>query len=162
MKILSTQNQEKTKLCSLSQSSHTYLCMCTYACAVAIIVKWLSHVWLFATPWTVAHQAPLSMSTGFSREEHWSGLPFPPPGDLLEPRIEPTSPSLAGGHAHKHTFIYMHVYICASPGPRSYTYTCVCVCVCVCNRLWTSKWTFSQPHITTYSSILHLYNYIDV
>ena len=131
MKILSTQNQEKTKLCSLSQSSHTYLCMCIYACAVAII-KWLSHVWLFATPWTVAHQAALSMSTGFSREEHWSRLPFPPPGDLLEPGIEPTSPSLAGGHAHKHTSIYTHVYICASPGPRSYTYICVCVCMCVC------------------------------
>ena len=40
----------------------------------------LSHVLLFATPWTVAHQAPLSV--GFSRQEYWSGLPFPPPGDL--------------------------------------------------------------------------------
>ena len=40
-------------------------------------VKLLSHVWLFATPWTVAHQAPLSM--GFSKQEYWSGLPFPPP-----------------------------------------------------------------------------------
>ena len=42
------------------------------------------------TPWTVAHQAPLSM--GFSRQEHWSGLPFPPPGDLPDPGIQPTSP----------------------------------------------------------------------
>ena len=42
---------------------------------------------LFATPWTVAHQAPLSM--GFSRQEFWSGLPCPPPGDLPNPRIEP-------------------------------------------------------------------------
>ena len=40
----------------------------------------LSHVQLFMTPWTVAHQAPLSM--GFPRQEYWSGLPFPPPGDL--------------------------------------------------------------------------------
>ena len=40
----------------------------------------LSHSRLFATPWTVSHQAPLSM--GFSRQEYWSGLPFPPPGDL--------------------------------------------------------------------------------
>ena len=47
-------------------------------------------VWLFATPWTVAHQAPLSMR--FSRQEYWSGLPFPPPGDLLEPGIETASP----------------------------------------------------------------------
>ena len=45
--------------------------------------------------WTVAHQAPLSM--GFSRQECWSGLPCPPPGDLPDPRIEPTPPGLAGG-----------------------------------------------------------------
>ena len=50
----------------------------------------LSHVWFFATPWTVAHQAPLSM--GFSRQEYWSRLPFPPPGDLPNPGAEPTSP----------------------------------------------------------------------
>ena len=50
-------------------------------------VKLLSRVWLFATPWTIAHQAPLSM--GFSRQEYWSGLPFPSPGDLPDPGIEP-------------------------------------------------------------------------
>ena len=53
---------------------------------------------LFATLWTVAHQAPLSMK--FSRQEYWSGLPFPPPGDLPDPGIEPASlisPALAGG-----------------------------------------------------------------
>ena len=55
-------------------------------------VKWLSHVWLFATTWTVAYQAPPSM--GFSRQEYWSGLPFPPPGDLPNPGIEPRSPAL--------------------------------------------------------------------
>ena len=55
----------------------------------------LSHVQLFATPWTVARQAPLSM--GFPRLEYWSGLPFPIPGDLLDPGIEPMSPALAGG-----------------------------------------------------------------
>ena len=54
----------------------------------------LSRVWPFVTPWTVAHQAPLSM--GFSRQEYQSGLPFPPPGDLLDPGIEPVSPVLAG------------------------------------------------------------------
>ena len=52
-------------------------------------VKSLSRVRLFATPWTVAYQAPLSM--GFSRQEYWSGLPFPSPGDLPDPGIEPTS-----------------------------------------------------------------------
>ena len=74
-------------LCQQSQSlsSHAYMLSC------------FSHVWLFATPWTVAHQAPLSM--GFSRQEYWSGLPFPPPGDLPKPGIEPIplmSSALAG------------------------------------------------------------------
>ena len=55
-------------------------------------VKSLSHVRLFATPWTVAYQAPPSMR--LSREEHWSGLPFPSLGDLSKPRIEPRSPAL--------------------------------------------------------------------
>ena len=55
-------------------------------------VKLLSHVRLFATPWTIAHQAPLSM--GFSRQESWNGLPFPSPGDLPDPGIEPRSPAL--------------------------------------------------------------------
>ena len=55
-------------------------------------VKSLSRVRLFVTPWTVAHQAPPSM--GFSRQEYWSGLLFPSPGDLPYPRIEPGSPAL--------------------------------------------------------------------
>ena len=65
------------------------------ACARA---KSLSRVRLFAAPWTVARQAPLSM--GFSRQEHWGGLPCPPPGDLPDPGVEPASllsPVLAGG-----------------------------------------------------------------
>ena len=51
-----------------------------------------SCVQLFVTPWTVALQALLSV--GFSRQEYWSGLPCPPPRDLLDPRIEPASPTL--------------------------------------------------------------------
>ena len=47
------------------------------------------------TLWTVAHQAPLSM--GFPRQEYWTGLPFPSPGDIPDPGIEPGSPLLAGG-----------------------------------------------------------------
>ena len=54
-------------------------------------VKSLSHAQLFVTPWTVAYQAPPSM--GFSRQEYWSGLPFPSPGDLPDPGIEPRSPT---------------------------------------------------------------------
>ena len=55
-------------------------------------VRSFSHVRLFATSWIVAHQAPLSM--GFSRQEYWSGLPFPSPGDLLDPGIKLRSPAL--------------------------------------------------------------------
>ena len=54
-------------------------------------MKSLSRVRLFATPWTEAYQAPPSM--GFSRQEYWSGLPFPSPGDLPDPGIEPGSPA---------------------------------------------------------------------
>ena len=66
------------------------LCACVLTC--------FSHVQLFMTPWTVACQAPLSM--GFSKQEYWSGLPCPPPGDLPNPGTEPESlmsPALAGG-----------------------------------------------------------------
>ena len=52
----------------------------------------LSHVRLFATPWTAAYQASSFM--GFSRQEYWSGLPFPSPGDLPDPGIDPGSPTL--------------------------------------------------------------------
>ena len=57
-----------------------------------LLLSRFSHVRLFATPWTVAYQAPQSM--GFSRQEYWSGLPFPSPGDLPNPGIEPGSPTL--------------------------------------------------------------------
>ena len=57
-------------------------------------VKSLSRVLLFATPWTVAYQASLSM--GFSSQEYWSGLPFPSPGYFLDPGIESGFPAIAG------------------------------------------------------------------
>ena len=59
---------------------------------VKVKVKSLSRVQLFLTPWTAACQAPLSM--GFSRQEYWSGEPFPSPGDLPDPGIKPRSPTL--------------------------------------------------------------------
>jgi len=64
---------------------------------VRVLAQTLSHAWFFATLWTVAHQAPLTM--GFSWQEYWSGLPFPPLRDLPNPRIKPVSlmsPVLAG------------------------------------------------------------------
>ena len=59
------------------------LCVC--------VLSYFSRVWLFATPRTIARQAPLS--AGFSRQEYWSGLPFPPPGELPNSGIKPTSPA---------------------------------------------------------------------
>ena len=60
--------------------------------SVQVKVKSLSHVQLFATPWTVDYEASPSM--GFSRQEYCSGLPFPSPGDLPNPGIKPGSPAL--------------------------------------------------------------------
>ena len=76
-------------------------------------MKSLSRVQLFATPWTVAYQAPPSM--GFSRQECWSGLPFPSPGDLPDPGIEPGSPALQADALPseppvKPQYICMYVY----------------------------------------------------
>ena len=59
---------------------------------VKVKLKSLSRARLFGTPWTVAYQAPPSM--GFYRKEYWNGLPFPSPGDLPDPGIEPGSPIL--------------------------------------------------------------------
>ena len=59
-----------------------------------LVVKSLSHVQLFAPPRTVARQAPMTIV--FSKQEYWNGLPFPSPGDLPDPGIEPVSPALAG------------------------------------------------------------------
>ena len=61
------------------------LCVCV--CVCVCVLSHLSPVWLFATLWTAAHEASLSM--GFSRQEYWSGLPCPPPGDFSHPGIEP-------------------------------------------------------------------------
>ena len=67
-------------------SSDRCVCVCVHA---RVCIQLLSHVQLFVTLWTVAHQAPLSM--GFPTQEYWSGLPFPPAGYLPNPGIRPTS-----------------------------------------------------------------------
>ena len=61
-------------------SGHAFVCVCVCVCTQ---IQLLCRVWLFVTPWTVAHQALLSM--GFSRQEYWNGLPFRPTGDLCNP-----------------------------------------------------------------------------
>ena len=86
-------------MCMLSHFSHIWLCLTLWTVAhqtplsMGILqartleVKSLGHVRLFATPWTVTYRASLSM--GFSRQGYWNGLPFPPPGDLPDPGVEP-------------------------------------------------------------------------
>ena len=64
------------------------------------VLSRFSRVQLCVTLWTAACQTPLSM--GFSRQQYWSGLPFPSPGDLPNPGIEPTFPELAGGFPLSH------------------------------------------------------------
>ena len=70
--------------------------------------------YLFVTLWTVAYQASLSM--GFSRQEYWSGLPFPSPGDLPDPRIEPRSPALEADT------------LTSEPPGKTIVSTVVCIC----------------------------------
>ena len=100
--------------------------------------KSLSCVRLCATPWTVARQAPLS--TGFSWQGYWSGLPFPPPEDLPDPRMEPvslTSPALAGGS-----------FTTGAPWEAPYSRQMV----------WKLLWVFQEPfwELYAYQNILRV------
>ena len=82
------------KACPMSVPRHILL----LSVLLLQLLSCFSRVRLFATPWTVARQAPLSMA--FSRQEYWSGVPCPPPGELPDPGIEPESPmspARAGG-----------------------------------------------------------------
>ena len=112
-------------------------------------MKSLSHVRLFATPWTEADQATLSME--FSRQEYWSGLSFPSPGDLPDPGIEPGSPTLQADNLWSEP-----------PGkPLLVTYfifSSVCLGLpwwlgdgesgCQCRRLQFDSWVRKIPHAT--------------
>ena len=101
-------------LCVPTSISYAYI-------SIHVVVQSLSRVQLFATPWMVAHQVPLSM--GLFRQEYWRGLPFPSPGDLPDPRTEPVSPPLASGFFtnaplgkprwYMSIFIYSYVYMYA-------------------------------------------------
>ena len=97
------------------------------------------------TPQTVAHQAPLSM--GFSRQECWSGLSFPSPGDRPDSGVKPRSPALQADSlpfelqgkqkANMYTNnMNTHTHVCAC--------VCVCVCVCVCNHRNSTKGSMNQ------------------
>ena len=81
-----------TILYTICMAYNNTIILCVYIHIYVCYTQLLSRVQLFATPWTVAHQAPLSM--GFSRQEYWSGLPFLSPGDLPDPGIESRSSTL--------------------------------------------------------------------
>ena len=97
--------------------SYTLHAQCVCVCVHARTLSHFSHIRLFVTPWTVGQPAPLSM--GFSRQEYWSRLPCPPPGDLPNLGIEPMSlmsPALAGR------------FFTASAIWEAHGLLCVCVC----------------------------------
>ena len=103
-----------------------------------------SHVWLSADPWTIAHQAPLSM--GFSRQEYWSGWPCLPPGDLPNPGIELASlksPALAGGF-----FFFFFLPLLSLGNP----FLPVWLSYCGCNKWWQTYWLKTTPiyHLTVW------------
>ena len=94
--------------------------------------KSLSCVQLFATPWTVARQAPLSMA--FPKQESWSGLPFPSPGHLPHPGIKPASPALAGG------------FFTTEPPGKSILKSLLKLGVVYSDYLSSSKWQVGMKH----------------
>ena len=115
-----------------------------FSAAVAAALSLLSHVRLFATSWTVAQQAPLSM--GFPRQEYWSGLPFPSLGDLLDPEIKPMSPAWV---LHQWA-----TWKAQSPQPRNQTHV-PCIGGWIL-KYWTTREV--QPiYFTLFLAMLHLY-----
>ena len=112
---------------------YIYMCMCV--CMCVCVPSRFSYVQLFETPWTVAHQAPLSM--GFSRQEYWRGLPCPPPGDLPNPGIKPLSPALQADSlpmSHQgslYIYIYLLFFWISFPfrSPQSTEYSSLCYAV---------------------------------
>ena len=96
-------NAYKTLRFSVLRLYYQSLQQCSMRSTHAYMLSCFSHVWLFVTLWTVAHQTPLSM--GFSRQEYWSGLPCPSPGHLPDPGTE-LSLALAGGFFTTSTTIH--------------------------------------------------------
>ena len=116
------------------------------------VLSHFSRVWLFGTLWTAAHHTPQSM--GFSRKEYCSGLPWPSPGDLPNPGIEPASlvsPALAGGFfTTSATNVLVKLGHFSSPAyGHVWGFGIVCVCVCMCARAWNSFSTALWSYQTT-------------
>ena len=84
------------------------VCVCAHVCTCMCVFSHFIHVWLFVTLWIVAHRFPLSM--GFSRQEYWSGLPYPSLGDLPNSGIEPESPESPALKAEPFTLSHQGIY----------------------------------------------------
>ena len=112
-------------------------------------MKLLSRVRLFVIPWTVAYQAPLSM--GFSRQEYWSGFPFPSPGDLPNPGIEPRSPAL-----QEDILIHTYKYIYNGPQWNLYLTKVQIKWIGECHILWKFSCSSNLDIIYTWSRMLWL------
>ena len=97
---------------------------------IALLLLFNHCVWLFATLWTLVHQAPLSM--GFPRQEYWSRLPFPSPRDLSDPGVKLTFPALAGR------------FFTTEPPRKPIPYTVLCVCVLSRVQLFAAPWTVAR------------------
>ena len=90
--IYNSQDRRKKNKCPSTDEWIKKICC---KCVSVVVIQPLSHVQLFVTAWTSACRVPRSL--GFPRQEYWSELPFPPPGDLSDPGIEPVSLALVGG-----------------------------------------------------------------
>ena len=97
------------------------VCVCVHVCVrvcvrvcvcVVVIVRMLSHVQLFATPWMITFQTPLSMGFPKQEQEYWSWSPFSPPGDLPDPGIEPGSPALQANFLPLVSPVKPCIYMC--------------------------------------------------
>ena len=108
---------------------------------VKVKVKLLSCVLLFATPWTVAYQALPSM--GFSRQEYWSGFPFPSPGDLPNPGIEPGSPALQA-------LLFYHLSYQQGPSLTLRAYSNSCPLSWWCHPTITSSVVSFSSHLQSF------------
>ena len=120
----------------------------------------LSHVWFFATPWTIAGQAPLSM--GFPRQKYWSGLLFPSPGDLPNLGVKPTSPNNGSGLFTTETgkmslgFPIFELFVSEIVFLSICIQVCIYIFVCCCFRsVLVCIWLFMMLHYVT--SFLLLY-----
>ena len=150
-------NVFKTKGSGITEFRSIPLCYhrCQLKQVLLCVCSLLTHFWFFGTPWTVARQASLSM--GFSRQEYWSRLPFPPLGDLPSPGIKLTSPAfpaLADGcfttEPPGKSQASIKPLLSLSGGQRGLA---CCSPWGGKHQTWLSSWTTTKPHLSKSAEI---------